>query len=85
MPVYRDDFLDVAERELAAERRRLGRLIDRVEALAALHTHAVSVSIALQRPISADDVFATAGNERERAEFQALADRITPFQPHTHR
>ena len=77
MPVHLDDFLDVVERELAADRRRLARLLDRVEALAALHAHAVSVSIELQRAISADDVFSAPRSERERAELQALADRIT--------
>jgi hypothetical protein len=77
MPYIVGDFLDQVERELVRARRDLARRVDRVEALAALRSLALSVSADLQRAITAEDVFTQAKDERERARLQALTDRIT--------
>ena len=76
MPHVHGDFLDVVEREIVAARRDLARRADRVSALVELHARALDVSARLQRALKADDVFGAARNEVERAELQALADRI---------
>ena len=76
MPYVVGDFLDMLERELLPSRRDLAQRIDRVEALAQLRSHALSVSADLQRAISVDDVFSSAKDERERAFLKSLANRI---------
>jgi len=77
MPHFVDDFVDDLERELANARRDAAAYVDRAEALAALHSHAVDLSARLQRPLSADDLFRHAKDENERAQLQALTDRVT--------
>jgi hypothetical protein len=77
LPYIVGDFLDDLERELVASRRDLAQRVDRVEALAALRSIALSVSSDLQRAITAEDVFSSGRNEQERAKLQSLAERIT--------
>lgn len=77
MPYFVGDFLDDLERELARQRRVASREVDRADALAQLRTRALSVAADLKRPITVEDVFSSAKDERERAELSALADRIT--------
>ena len=76
MPHVHGDFLDHLEREIADARSDLARRVDRVSALVDLHARALEVSARLQRSIEASDVFRSARDEVERAELQALADRI---------
>jgi hypothetical protein len=76
--VYLGDFLDELERELVVSRRDLARQVDRTQALADLRTRALSVSAALKREITVEDVFSSAKDEKERAELRALVDRIAP-------
>lgn len=81
MPYIVGDFLDDLERELVASRRDLARRVERVEALAELRSIALTVSSDLQRAITAEDVFSSATNERQRAKLQSLADRVTQDDP----
>lgn len=71
------DFLDQLEDELVRQRRLAAAHVDRADALAAFRNRALAVASDLERAITVEDVFASATNERERAELAALADRIT--------
>jgi hypothetical protein len=75
------DFLDEVEHELVAQRRRAAREVDRADALYHLRNRALSASAALGRAITAEDVFSSAKDEKERAEVQALVDRIASPDP----
>lgn len=77
MPHFAYDFVDQLARELAASRRELEVVLERTEALAALHARALDVAAELNRPVTAKDVFACGRNEKERAELQLLAERAT--------
>lgn len=71
------DFLDWIEDELAKERREATNHVDRADALAALRSRALPIAQRLRRPLTPDDVFKSSSNEHERAQLQALADRVT--------
>lgn len=77
MKYFVGDFLDDLERELAAQRRLTAQHVDRAEALAAMRSRALTVAAALNRPITVEDVFNAANDERERAELNSLVSRIT--------
>lgn len=81
MTYFVHDFLDDIERELAEQRRRAAREVDRADALAQLRNRALSVSANLNRAITEKDVFSAAKDEYQRAELRALADRIAPEEP----
>jgi hypothetical protein len=72
-----EDFLDWIEDELANERREATKHVDRADALAALRSRALPIAQRLRRPLTPQDVFASASDEHERAQLQALADRVT--------
>jgi hypothetical protein len=71
------DFLDWIEDELALARREATKHVDRADALAALRSRALPIAQRLRRPLTPDDVFKSSSNEHERAQLQALADRVT--------
>ncbi len=77
MPYYADDFVDHLARELSQSRRMLTRVLDRTDALATLHAHAVEMSQREQRPLTAHDVLTSHRDERERAELLLLVQRIS--------
>lgn len=77
MPHFVHDFVDHLAGELAASRGELERVLDRTEALAALHSRALDLAAELKRPMTAEDLFGAWRNERERAELQLLAERAT--------
>jgi hypothetical protein len=70
------DFLDWIEDELAKERREAAKHVDRADALATLRSRALPIAQRLRRPLTPDDVFGSSANEHERAQLQALADRV---------
>ena len=76
MPYFVHDFADQLASELAASRHELGRVLDRTEALAALHSRALDLAAELKRPVTADDLFGSARDEKERASLRLLADRV---------
>jgi len=76
VPHFVDDFADRLARELRESRRELGRVRDRTEALATLHARALDLAASLNRPVTADDLFTSHGNEEERAALQTLARRV---------
>ena len=77
MPHFAYDFVDQLAVELGNSRPELERVLDRTEALAALHARALDVAAELNRPVTAKDVFASGHNEKERAQLQLLAERAT--------
>jgi hypothetical protein len=77
MPKFRDDFLDLLDREIVEQRQLAARAVDRADALVTLRSYCVDLSTRLNRRLTADDVFYKhARDERERAELRSLADRI---------
>lgn len=77
MPHFVEDFVDQLGTELAKSRVEQERVLERTEALAALHSRALDLAAELNRPMSAHDLFQSARTERERAELQLLAERAT--------
>ena len=75
------DFLDHLERELGEQRAIAARVLDRADALAALREHALAVAHDLRRPITLDDVLASARDEEQHARLRALASRVTGGDP----
>jgi len=76
MPHFVHDFADQLANELDESRRELGRVLDRTDALAALHVRALDLAAELKRPVTADDLFRSGRDEKERAALRLLADRV---------
>lgn len=77
MPHFVEDFVDQLGTELAKSRVELEHVLERTEALAALHSRSLDLAAELNRPMTAHDLFQSARTERERAELQLLAERAT--------
>ena len=77
MPTFVPDFVDALEQELATERERLARLLNRIEALTELHDYAYDLAARLRKPLTVEDVFDSGHSEQQRAKLRALAERIT--------
>jgi len=76
MPYFVHDFADQLASELDESRRELERVLDRTDALAALHTRALDLAAELKRPVTADDLFRSGRDEKESAALRLLADRV---------
>jgi hypothetical protein len=77
MPTFVPDFGDWLESELRDSRDRLDLVLERTEALAELHTHALDLAVRLKKPLTIEDVFQSPKTEKEKAHLRLLADRIT--------
>ncbi len=78
LPDTEEPMLDILERDLLDSRRRLARLVDRCEALAALWGRSVALQADLDRPVTLEDLKYEAARhgEHERALLESQFTRI---------
>jgi len=79
MPRFVHDFVDQLAAELASSRRELEGVLERTDALAALHARALDLAAELKRPLTAEDLFGRVSSEKERAQLQLLVARATAW------